>query len=224
MGIAFKLFSDPKPMKPETAALLNKYIKGAVTEIGFVRRSEAEEKGLGYAEAFVKDGKAKGLTSADIKQKEKEVKAGLKNYGMREKINYAANLRAMEEHPLMPLAKGAATVVGVAAVTLAAAAEGDVASAAAAAGIGTGVAIAAACVYFAGVPKSEMQAKKVEEYTELKHAQLALKQLKNIVRGAEKAAGREAYKEEVRQLYASGLGNPGGMITPVTFAKKSQGR
>lgn len=224
MGISFKLFSEPKPMDAKTAALLNKYIKGAVEEIGFVRRSEAEKKSAGYAAAFVKDGKAEGLTSADIRQKEKEVRAGLKNYGIKEKINYAANLRATEENPLLPLAKGTACAIGVAVVAMACAAEGDIAATVAAAGIGLTAGAGVAAVYFAGAPTSEAQEKKIEEYTELKHAQLALKQLKSIVRDAEKSAGREAYKQEVRQLFASGLGNPGGMITPVTFAKKSQGR
>ncbi len=61
------------------------------------------------------------------------------------------------------------------------------------------------------------KAEALKAYTEIKHAQIALKKLKNAL------DPKPSYKDEVRALYASGLGNPGGMITALSL-KKNNGR
>ena len=45
-------------------------------------------------------------------------------------------------------------------------------------GAGLAVAVAKSAVYMAGAPDNEFQKKRIDEYTELKHAQLALRQLR----------------------------------------------
>ena len=73
-------------------------------------------------------------------------------------------------------------------------------------------------------PKGEEQTRKVAAYTELKHAQMALKQLKKVLQAPQKAAEKAKDREMIAQLYASGMGNPGGIVTPVSLAKKGLGR
>ncbi|MBP3402544.1 MAG: hypothetical protein J6L82_01380 [Alphaproteobacteria bacterium] len=80
----------------------------------------------------------------------------------------------------------------------------------------------AGAVSTAGYALSE-EAKKdkseaLKAYTEIKHSQIALKKLKNAL------DPKPSYKDEVRALYASGLGNPGGMITALNLKKQNGGR
>lgn len=55
-----------------------------------------------------------------------------------------------------------------------------------------------------------------EEYANIKHTLVALNKMRNVL------DPKPSYKDEVRALYASGLGNPGGMITALKF--KREGR
>lgn len=56
-----------------------------------------------------------------------------------------------------------------------------------------------------------------EEYIQAKHALFALKKLQKTLNPG------PSYRDEVRALYASGLGNPGGMITALNL-KRDGGR
>lgn len=51
------------------------------------------------------------------------------------------------------------------------------------------------------------------EYAELKHTQIALRKMKEKLFGKEKSS----YKDEVKNLMASGLGNPGGFVTALNL-------
>ena len=91
-----------------------------------------------------------------------------------------------------------------------------------AASVVTGVMAAQGVDPIAGYALSE-EAKKdkseaLKAYTEIKHSQIALKKLKNAL------DPKPSYKDEVRALYASGLGNPGGMITALNLKKQNGGR
>lgn len=68
------------------------------------------------------------------------------------------------------------------------------------------------------MPKaSEQEASDVEKYGDAKRALYALKKMKKAL------APESSYKKEVQALYASGLGNPGGMITALNL-KQNGGR
>lgn len=64
--------------------------------------------------------------------------------------------------------------------------------------------------------KDAAEQKQIDDYIAVKHSQLALKQLKKAI---QKEQGT-SYKQQVQQLFASGLGNPGGMITPLALQQK----
>lgn len=67
----------------------------------------------------------------------------------------------------------------------------------------------------ATMPKaSEKEASDVEKYGDAKRALYALKKMKKVL------APESKYKKEVQALYASGLGNPGGMITALNLKQK----
>ena len=64
----------------------------------------------------------------------------------------------------------------------------------------------------ATMPKaSEQEKSDVQKYGDVKRALFALKKMKKAL------APESTYKKEVQALYASGLGNPGGMITALNL-------
>ena len=67
----------------------------------------------------------------------------------------------------------------------------------------------------ATMPKaSAKESSDVEKYGDAKRALFALKKMKKAL------APESTYKKEVQALYASGLGNPGGMITALNLKQK----
>ena len=66
-------------------------------------------------------------------------------------------------------------------------------------------------------PAEKTEQEALKQYADVKRAQFALKQMKRQL------DPKPSYKDEVRALYASGLGNPGGMITALNL-KKQNGR
>ena len=67
----------------------------------------------------------------------------------------------------------------------------------------------------ATMPKaSAKESSDVEKYGDVKRALFALKKMKKAL------APESTYKKEVQALYASGLGNPGGMITALNLKQK----
>ena len=67
----------------------------------------------------------------------------------------------------------------------------------------------------ATMPKaSAKESSDVEKYGDAKRALYALKKMKKAL------APESTYKKEVQALYASGLGNPGGMITALNLKQK----
>lgn len=211
----------------KSAALLNKYLSGAVLKMDGMTKENAEK----VANKFAAE-KAEGIQVADVTAKEAEVNKDLKKYGLREKLNYASDAKAYSEDIQKSVDSIVTTgVMSVASVLTLAVATTSAPEQGAAMGVVGGALLAAVTaerLAKAGLravsgPRNEAQAKKIDEYTELKHTQLALKQLKNVLLAPEREAQKAKDKEMVRQLYASGLGNPGGMITPVSLAQKGKG-
>ena len=219
MGLNFLRSSEKKTLSPEAKKLLEGYMAGAKKEIGFVSKENAEIKATEYARDFYESGKAEGLSKSDVKKMEKQVAKELRQYGIKERVNYATNLRAAAEHPLQSVLKEAGIgVVAVTAIT-AASVSGQHDMALGLFGVGAAVATARATAYFIGAPTNEDQKRKIDEYTDLKHAQLALKQLKREFSATERAE----FKKEVAQLFAAGYGQPsGGLIQAAKL--KNQGR
>ena len=221
MALNFLRSSQKSTLSPEAKELLNSYMAGAKKEIGFVSKSKAEEKSVLYAMDFYHSGKAEGLTKSDVKIMEKQVNKELKQYGVQEHINYAATLRAKEENPLPALLKDAGIGLLAASTAASAAADGQYGIALGVVGVGVIAAATKAAIVYAGLPNTEEQSKKVDEYTELKHAQLALKQLKREFKAAERAE----YKKEVSQLFAAGYGQPsGGFVQAAMLKRQKAGR
>ncbi len=230
MGLSFLRSSKKKDLSPEAKKLLDAYMAGAKKEIGFVEKNDAYWKAEKYASDFFKSGKADTLTSKDVKLMEKQVAKELRQYGLKERLNYASNTKAKGDRAFVDLGLKAAgfSVLGAASVALDPELGGPVLLAGYAA---LAVETAVRC---ASWPKDDAQAKKIEDYTELKHAQLALKQLKREIgfkesydRDVKRAEKIDAYKDEVKKLFAAGYGQPsGGLVqAPVMAAKlKNQGR
>lgn len=210
-----------------SAALLNKYLAGVVKAMD--GRTKSEVKKIAAEHAAGAD--MKMFTVETVKAKEAETAKQMKKYGLREKMNYAADGKALDDNPGESISRAISMAVASSATMLTvavAAGSGEITGLGAAmAGIGgayTVNAAARAAMRHFSRPKNEEQTQKVAGYTELKHAQMALKQLKKVLEAPEKAAQKAKDREMIAQLYASGMGNPGGMITPVSLAKKGLGR
>ena len=66
----------------------------------------------------------------------------------------------------------------------------------------------------AATVSNKYQTNAVEKYGEAKRALFALKKMKKALKP------ESTYKRDVQALYASGLGNPGGMITALNLKQK----
>ncbi len=210
-----------------SAALLNKYLAGVVRAMDGRTKSAAEK----IAAEHAAKADMKMFSAQTVEAKEAETAKQMKKYGMREKMNFAADGKALEDNPGESISQAISMAVASSAtmLTLAVSAgSGEITGLGAVmAGIGgayTVNAAAKAAIRHFSRPKNEEQTQKAAAYTELKHAQMALKQLKKVLQAPEKAAQKAEDREMIARLYASGLGNPGGMVTPVSLAKKDLGR
>ena len=155
------------------------------------------------------DNKANALKT--VQALEKQHAAAVEKTSLKTKFQAAFGMKAPEK------AFQAACILGAAAV---------VAGVGTAAGMDPAIvgAISAGMVAFGGVAghalKGEMQDNpeksaneqwEVQKYGDIKRALFALKKMKKALKPESK------YKKEVQALYASGLGNPGGMITALNL-------
>lgn len=213
-------------VKKDIDAALNKYLSGSLQFIGNSTKVEASQKASEYAEKqnlseFTSNPKE---TKDAIVAKETELKKASKQYGLQEKMNYAFDARVFQERPLDELAQGLHVALFASAGMMTAAFSN---SPEAATLFGVGGVLTAATLTtgrFLSAGETEKEKKSINEYAEIKHAQLALKQLKKKVMPSIKAAeNKEKGIPSAKEMFAAGLGNPGGMITPLDF-KKNQGR
>ena len=178
MGLKLLRSTEEHKLSPKAEKLLISYMDGAIKEIGFVSKGKANTLADWFAEDFYYSGKAKGLSTDDVAAMEKRVDKSLKKYGFKERLNYLTNVRAMEENPTPFILKGGAAGM----LAMGALSEAFVSNHHAAALTVLGIAVTAglgkAAANQALSGKTDEENRKIDEYTNMKHAQLALKQLK----------------------------------------------
>ncbi len=178
---------------------IEKYLSGAVAAMGGASTAYgASKRAASYARKadlseFKKD---TDHTLKMMGKVENKLKEAASSYDTKTKVAYA--LGGAERMRAVML--GAASVVaGVAG------ANGAEPMMAASLVLGAG----AFCTYvdsFTADGKSENK-QDLREYTQIKHAQIALKKMKKAL------TGEPTYMEQVGKLFADGYGNPGGMVT-----------
>ncbi len=158
----------------------------------------------------------------DILKKEKELKEQAKKAPFKAKANYQLNTEAKKDKFLSYLAPLSATLPGMAVLMSGAEQGSGAAMLVGVAGTVAGVGVAAGIIKIREMTKAknETEQKAIDDYITVKHSQLALKQLKKEI---EKEQGN-SYGRQVQNLFASGLGNPGGMITPLALKNKGASR
>ena len=230
MSLGLLFSSKEKKLTSEAKKLLEGYMAGAKKEIGFVSKDDAYWKATRYAADFYKSGKADTLTTDDVKLMEKQLGKEMKQYGFKERLNYASNTKAKEDTAFISIGLKAAgiSLAGVVGITV------DPELGVPVTMLGYAAVATEAAIRCASWPRDKAEAKKIEDYTDLKHAQLALKQLKRELgfkeaeeRAVKRAEKIDAYKDEVKKLFAAGYGQPsGGLVqNPALAAKlKNQGR
>jgi hypothetical protein len=224
MGLNYLRSWEKHEQKPE--GVLLDYMLGAAGSIGFVYKSDARKKAAEYAKDFYHSDEAKVLTKRDVETMEKQVAKDLKEFGWKQRLNYHLNGKAAEEMDGMgdkSLMKSMRGIAAVAAATVVAGVMSmhnpQVQNPALITGVG--LMLLKGAVLVKGTIDDDPV--KTAQYTTLKHAQLALKQLRREFSKAERTQDRE----EAAKLFAAGYGQPsGGLIqNPIQAAKlKNQGR
>ena len=191
-----------------SAALLNKYLAGVVRAMDGRTKSEAGK----IAAEHAAKADMKMFSVETVEAKEEETAKQMKKYGLREKMNFAADGKALDDNPGESISRAISMAVASSAtmLTLAVAAgSGEITGlGAVAAGIGGAYTVnAAAPGGHASFQPSERRGttRKVAAYTELKHAQMALKQVEEGSSGAAKGRRESERQGNDAQLYASGM-------------------
>jgi len=185
--LSFLRSSKEHKLSSKSKKILESYMAGAVEEIGFVKKNEAKTKAANYAADFYKAGKAEGLTKADIEAKEKQVAKDLKHYGLKERFGYVSDARYDDDYE--SLKRGFGSLFAVLGATMIAASVAKTPEVGALCVLGPAFAVDAAklTVRIGGIPWNKNQERRLDEYTELKHAQLALKKLKREFKKTERS-------------------------------------
>ncbi|MBO4519857.1 MAG: hypothetical protein J5787_01480 [Alphaproteobacteria bacterium] len=218
--------------------LLHSYLEGAIVAGGNrpngFRKTKSEGKSgvVDYVEKYVagadKNGAAKRLMSAPdalsmIEAEERALKKKASAASLKTKINYALD---MDNRDTGNNSRVLAGSLGVVAGVICSAAVID-------SGNYVPQAMALALPLFGAAvlgdeivrSKTPEERKAVQDYADVKHAQLALKMLKKEIEAPIKAAEKAKRKEEVAQLFAAGYGQPsGGLIQAATLRNQKAGR
>ena len=162
------------------------------------------------------DNKANALKT--VESLEKMYVDAVKKTPLKTKIQAAFGIKAPEN------AFKAACVLGAAAVVAGVAAAHG-ADPAVVGALSVGVTAFSAVVGKVAADETEDRPEKiakeewdVQKYGDVKRALFALKKMKKAL------TPESTYKRDVQALYASGLGNPGGMITALNLKKQNGGR
>ena len=189
----------------QAATKVGLYLAGAVEAMG---KTSSKREASKAADKYLADHPLKTTdkeaTLKVVDNLEKNYKAEAKSADLKTKIQYALGGREATKAVML----GAASVVSGVMAAKGADPMGAVSLMLMAGAMGSAEA--------ALLGKDE-KSEKLKAYTEVKHTQLALKKLKKSL------DPKPSYKDEVRALYASGLGNPGGMVTALNL-KKNNGR
>lgn len=190
----------------QAATKVGLYLAGAVEAMG---KTSSKREASKAADKYLADHPLKTTdkeaTLKVVDNLEKNYKAEAKSADLKTKIQYALGGREATKALML----GAASVVSGVMAAKGADPMGAVSLMLMAGAMGSAEA--------ALLGKDENKSEKLKAYTEVKHAQIALKKLKKSL------DPKPSYKDEVRALYASGLGNPGGMVTALNL-KKNNGR
>ena len=169
MALALENSKETSGKESKSAVLLNKYLSTAVklthgeTIIGAHKATNDLVKRSGWDE----------IKREDVDAKRAEVKAELKNYSLKDKMAYFANLKA-DEHGRETMVKmGVLATAAVVAHSVSPEA-GMAVGLAAAAYVGTKI---AAKEY--GTPNKPKESFSAADYADLKHTQMALRKLSN---------------------------------------------
>lgn len=189
----------------QAATKVGLYLAGAVEAMG---KTSSKREASKAADKYLADHPLKTTdkeaTLKVVDNLEKNYKAEAKSADLKTKIQYALGGKEATKAVML----GAASVVSGVMAAKGADPMGAVSLMLMAGAMGSAEA--------ALLGKDE-KSEKLKAYTEVKHAQIALKKLKKSL------DPKPSYKDEVRALYASGLGNPGGMVTALNL-KKNNGR
>lgn len=178
---------------------IEKYLSGAVSAMGGAATAYgAAKKAAAYArEADLSEFKKDTDHTLKMMGKvENTLKEAASSYDTKTKIAYALGGAERMRAVVLGAASAVAGVAG---------ANGAEPMMAASLILGAG----AFCTYvdsFTPDGKSENK-QDLREYTQIKHAQIALKKMKKAL------TGEPTYMEQVGKLFADGYGNPGGMVT-----------
>lgn len=196
---------------------LDSYLIGAVVLMGDKSKAEAAK----IAENYVRTTDRSAVRENAVDAKAAELKKEAKKYGLREKLNYATDA----DHGL----KLEMTVIGAASLVESLAKSESMPNGPVALVVPkNAVQYAVGSMVKADTPEKKVKA---DEYADIKHAQLVLKQLKRCLltsydpARAEKTE-KKSMMQEAKELYAS-YGNPsGGMIHKDILAARNakQGR
>ena len=219
--------SDKSSTKSEK--LIDAYLKSACKALNNLPKSDArlasqffllkddQEFNTEFGKPSTKE-LLSGVKYEDVLKKESELKKQAKGASLKVKANYQFNIEPKKEEMFSFFGPSMAVLPGLA-VLVNAAEQGSLTGVAVGfAGIGAAVGGVAAVqsVRRSLEAKDAAEQKQIDDYIAVKHSQLALKQLKKAI---QKEQGT-SYKQQVQQLFASGLGNPDGMITPLALQQK----
>lgn len=222
--------------KSSSAALLKKYLGSTVDNSVGMQKSDREKIIRKQAAEFAS---MKNIDVKDVEKLEAEVKEATKEYGLKAKLNYMSDSRFLQEtidkltkttskdrkekvkagvKAGLSLAIESAVVFGAYTVAnMINEKAGEVVLGIMMARIG-----AKAGVAYAARAKTQEEKKEFDSYANLRQSQVALKKLKKELKIQRKKESKTSDKITARELLASGLGNPGGMITPLDFRKKKE--
>lgn len=233
MTLSVKKTTEKGKISPEMKKI-NRYLDD------FLDRVQTHGKIESYVDAVnhAADVNPEDFSLDAIKEARDGYKKQLKNYGLKEKMYYyaASNIDdayledSNDKRGKTTAFVGISSAVAVGAFSGIAALSG---SPDAAAGVKVAmsflvggtlgvpvVAMARNAVHDAFIPKTKEGKEKADEYVKVKHALLALKQLKKAVEAPAKAKAKEEYKQEVGKYMS--MTNPGGMVSPIIAAKKGK--
>lgn len=230
--MSLKLSTAEKPAQTKSEELLDAYLKGACKYLGNTMRGNVSREAKYFLKNEIEEfksyyGKPDGekllteIKAEDIAKKEAELKARINDASFKEKANYALNVEPRKERFTSVLELAVTSLPGIALIANAGEQGNLTGAVVGMAAVGAAVGgVVAACKIREGLEaKNQSEQKAIDNYFEAKHSLVALKQLKRAIRKEQDSS----YKEEVRQLFAAGYGQPsGGLIQAAKL--KNQGR
>ncbi len=184
----------------KTAKALDAYLSGAVKQMSNLSNFEAEQTAIRYA----KEADISEISASDVRAKQKEVAKQMKGHSLKDKFAYWNDPKSPEDVEFNKLANMAAGLAFTSGALLMATGD-QTGEGATVFSMGLVYIAARAAANYVNKHQTEENKKTAAEYAELKHTQLALKQLKRRLDQQKRAE----YKQEVKKLFAS-YGNPSG--------------